>query len=72
MTDDELGRNEKLQMTNGCLSVAVTFLFPSLGFVSVFVIRALSFSYMLAHQWFLVGALVSFLAADQAAVIEID
>jgi len=70
MTDDELGKNEKLQMTNGCLSVAVTFL--SLGFVSVFVIRALSFSYMLAHQWFLVGALISFLAADQAAVIEID
>ncbi len=36
------------------------------------VICASSFLHILAHQLFLVGALVSFLAADQAVVIKID
>src|SRR4029077_18705182 len=41
------------------------------GFASDFVIRASSFPHVLPHNVFLVGALVSFLGADQVTVIKI-
>lgn len=63
--DDERGRNEKLR-------TAPTVGASWVGFGWDLVICASSFRHILAHQLFLVRALVSFLAADQAAVIEID
>jgi hypothetical protein len=63
--DDECERNEKLPTAP---AVGASWV----GFGWDLVICASSFRHILAHQLFLLGALVSFLAADQALVIKID